>query len=55
MWHNLKTEEVARGLKTSLKLGLAKEEAIKRREKYGDNKLQEKKKESIFVKFHRSI
>lgn len=51
MWHNLRTEEVASSLKTSTKLGLTKEEIIKRREKYGKNKLEEKNKESIIVKF----
>lgn len=51
MWHNLRTEEVASSLKTSTKLGLTKEEIIKRRDKYGKNKLEEKNKESIIVKF----
>ena len=51
MWHNLRTEEVASSLKTSTKLGLTKEEIIKRREKNGKNKLEEKNKESIIVKF----
>ena len=51
MWHMLRTEEVARNLKTSIKLGLAEEEVISRKEKYGANKLDEKKKESIIIKF----
>ncbi len=51
MWHMLKTEEVARSLKTSIKFGLAEKEVILRKEKYGMNKLDEKKKESIVVKF----
>ena len=51
MWHMLRTEEVVRKLKTSTKIGLAEEEVISRKEKYGTNKLEEKKKENIVIKF----
>lgn len=51
MWHMLRTEEVVRKLQTSTKDGLADEDVISRKEKYGVNKLQEKKKESIVIKF----
>ncbi len=51
MWHMLKTEEVARRLKTSLKMGLAEEEVELRKKECGVNKLAEKKKESIVIKF----
>lgn len=51
MWHMLRTEEVVRKLQTSTKDGLADEDVISRKEKYGANKLQEKKKESIVIKF----
>lgn len=51
MWHMLRTEEVARRLKTSVKLGLAEDEIVSRKEKYGENKLEEKKKESIAIRF----
>jgi len=51
MWHMLKTEEVLRRLQTSTKMGLADNEIESRKEKYGSNKLQEKKKENIVIKF----
>lgn len=51
MWHMLKTEEVVRKLQTSTKIGLADNEVSIRKEKYGANKLQEKKKENILIKF----
>ena len=51
MWHMLKTEEVVSRLQTSTKMGLADNEITSRKEKYGANKLQEKKKENIVIKF----
>ena len=51
MWHDKSTEEVARRLKTNLKIGLAELEVEKRRLEFGKNKLEEKKKESLFIKF----
>ena len=51
MWHMLKTEEVLSRLQTSTKMGLADNEITIRKEKYGANKLQEKKKENIVIKF----
>lgn len=51
MWHMLRTEETARRLETSIKFGLAEGEISIRREKYGENKLEEKKKESIIIRF----
>ncbi len=51
MWHMLKTEEVVSRLQTSTKMGLADNEITIRKEKYGANKLQEKKKENIAIKF----
>ena len=55
MWHTLKTEEVIRKLKTSLKHGLAENEVTKRIEEYGKNKLADKKKESTIVKFFKQF
>lgn len=55
MWHNLRTEEVASLLKTSIKLGLANEEIIKRKEKYGKNKLEEKKEGKYYHKIYKAI
>ena len=51
MWHTLIKDEVLRKLKTNEKLGLREDEVIKRQEKYGKNKLKDKQKESIFIKF----
>lgn len=51
MWQTLRKDEVLRGLGTDEKLGLSDEEVKKRQEKYGKNKLEEKKKESFLIKF----
>ena len=51
MWQTLRKEEVLRKLNTDEKQGLTEKEVRERQEKYGKNKLQEKKKESIIVKF----
>ena len=51
MWETLRKEEVLKKLGTDLKYGLSQEEVKKRQEKYGKNKLKDKPKESIFVKF----
>ena len=51
MWETLRKEEVLIKLKTSKKEGLSKEEVHKRQQKYGKNKLEDTKKETIVVKF----
>ena len=51
MWYDKSTEEVARRLKTNVKNGLAETEVEKRRLEFGVNRLEEKKKEPIFIKF----
>ena len=51
MWHEQSTEEVARRLKTNTRIGLAETEVEKRKIEFGKNKLNEQKKESIFIKF----
>lgn len=51
MWYTKNIEEVKRNLRTNLNAGLTEEEAKRRNEKYGPNKLKEKKKESLFIKF----
>lgn len=51
MWQTLRKIEVLKNLGTNEKLGLSDEEVKQRQEKYGKNKLQEKKKESLFIKF----
>ncbi len=51
MWETLRKEEVSRQLETNLRKGLEQKEVTKRQQKYGKNKLQDKPKESIFIKF----
>lgn len=51
MWETLRKEEVLRKLGVDQKHGLGEEEAKKRQDKYGKNKLKDKPKESIFVRF----
>ena len=51
MWQTLRKDETLKSLGTNEKIGLSDEEVKRRQEKYGKNKLQEKKKESLFIKF----
>lgn len=51
MWHTMNLEDVKRKLKSNFETGLKESEVIRRRERYGENKLVEGKKESIFIKF----
>lgn len=51
MWHTLSVDEVRKNLRTNINIGLTSEEAKKRLEKDGLNKLESKKKESIIIRF----
>ena len=51
MWHTLSADEIRKKINTDMYKGLTDKEVIKLRKKYGYNKLDEKKKESIFIKF----
>ena len=51
MWHTLSADEVRKKLNTDVYKGLTDKEVLKLRKKYGYNKLDEKKRESIFFKF----
>lgn len=51
MWHTLSTKEVEKKISTNIEYGLREKEVNERKEKYGKNQLEEKKKESIFIKF----
>lgn len=51
MEHIMSKEELRRKLKSNFSTGLSNEEAKERLKKYGKNKLEDKKKESILVKF----
>ena len=51
MWHTKNISEIEKVLRTSIKKGLAEEQAQKRRQEFGQNVLQEQKKESIVIRF----
>ena len=51
MWHVMSKDEVLKRLKTNEKTGLLNNEVRKRQENFGFNKLDEKKRESIFIRF----
>lgn len=51
MWHTISLGETVKKLNTDLNTGLSEEQVKKARERSGENKLTESKKESIFVKF----
>ena len=51
MWQSFNINEVARKLRTNIENGLTKEEAENRRNKHGPNKLDEQKKENLFIRF----
>lgn len=51
MWETLRKEEVIKTLTTDRKTGLTKEEVVIRKQKYGENKLEDKPKETMLIKF----
>ncbi len=51
MWQTLKKQEILATLSTNEKTGLTESQVKKRQEKEGKNKLDDKKKENIFIKF----
>ncbi len=51
MWHTMTKEEIKRKLRTNFEYGLSEDEARARLEKYGDNSIQEKKKNNIIIRF----
>ncbi len=51
MWHALSLSEVKQKLKTNYQFGLTNEEVQKRFIKHGLNKLQDKPKETLLIKF----
>lgn len=55
MWHNKTPNDIIMELKTDVTKGLSSSEAKARLEKYGPNKLQEKKKKSLFQLFFAQI
>ncbi len=55
MWYSKTINEVASQLKTNINFGITEEEANKRKIKYGENKLKEKKKDSLLIKFIKQL
>lgn len=51
MWHTQDIDEIRRNLRTNINLGLSSEESKERLKEYGLNKLKDKKKENIIIKF----
>ena len=51
MWHTLDLSDLVRKLRSNINYGITNEEAKERLEKYGKNKIEDKKKENIFMKF----
>ena len=50
-YHELTVEETAKKLNTDINSGLSDKEAKKRLNKYGKNRIIEKKKKSVFARF----
>lgn len=55
MWQTLNLSELKHKLKTNYQYGLSAEEVDKRFQKYGENKLDDKPKESIIKKFFKQF
>ena len=51
MWHTLEIGDLVRKLRSNINYGITEEEAKIRLEKYGKNKIEDKKKENILVRF----
>ena len=51
MWQTKEINEIERELKTSISSGLDENQVEKRKNQFGENKLVEKKKENIIIKF----
>ncbi len=51
MWYTLSTKEVGRQMQTNIEFGLNEKQVEDKQNKFGLNKLEEKKKESIIIKF----
>ena len=51
MWHTKALNEIEVNFRTNKQIGITEEEAEERLKHFGENKLVDKKKESIFIKF----
>ena len=55
MWQALNLSEVKQKLKTNYQYGLTNEEVEKRFQEYGENKLEDKPRESLIIKFFKQF
>ena len=55
MWQTLNLSELKQKLKTNFQYGLTNDEVAKRFQEYGENKLDDKPKESLIVKFFKQF
>ena len=55
MWQSLNLSEVKHKLKTNYQYGLTNDEIEKRLKEYGENKLEDKPKESLIIKFFKQF
>lgn len=51
MWHTLDLTDLVRKLRSNINYGITNEEAKQRLEKYGKNKIEDKKRENFLMKF----
>ena len=51
MWHTLDLTDLVRKLRSNINYGITNEEAKQRLEKYGRNKIEDKKRENFLMKF----
>lgn len=51
MWYTLSTKEIEKQMQTNIEFGLNEKQVEDKQNKFGLNKLEEKKKESIVIKF----
>ena len=55
MWHALNLSEVKQKLKANYQYGLTNEEVDKRFREYGENKLEDKPRESLIIRFFKQF
>ena len=55
MWQSLNLSEVKHKLKTNFQYGLTNDEIGKRFQEYGENKLEDKPSESLFIRFFKQF
>ena len=51
MWHTKEIKEIENEFRTNIESGLNEKQVEERQQQYGENKLADKKKENIIIKF----